>query len=40
MGVLRVADEAELARVQAQDPAVLSGRGFRTEAIPMLSAVH
>jgi uncharacterized protein YndB with AHSA1/START domain len=40
MGVLRVADEAELARLQAEDPAVLSGRGFRTEAFPMLSAVH
>jgi uncharacterized protein YndB with AHSA1/START domain len=40
MGVLRAADEAEVKRLQAEDPAILSRRGFRSEAFAMLSAVH
>jgi uncharacterized protein YndB with AHSA1/START domain len=40
VGVVRVADEAELRRIQEGDPARLSGMGFRQEATPMLQAVH
>jgi uncharacterized protein YndB with AHSA1/START domain/uncharacterized protein YciI len=39
LAVARVADEAELAALLRDDPAVLSGMGFRLEALPMLQAV-
>jgi uncharacterized protein YndB with AHSA1/START domain len=40
LGVLRVSDRAELDRLQAQDPAMLSQLGFRQEVFPMPQAVH
>jgi uncharacterized protein YndB with AHSA1/START domain/uncharacterized protein YciI len=40
LGVLRVRDEAELAALQANDPARLANIGFGQEALPMLQAVH
>jgi uncharacterized protein YndB with AHSA1/START domain len=39
LGVLRAAGQAELEAFQAADPAILSGLGFRYEALPMLQAV-
>jgi uncharacterized protein YndB with AHSA1/START domain len=39
LGVLRAKDAAELEAFQAGDPAIQSGRGFRYESYPMLSAV-
>lgn len=39
MGVVRAADEAALREWADQDPAILSGRGFRTEILPMLQVV-
>jgi uncharacterized protein YndB with AHSA1/START domain len=40
LGVIRAADEAEVRRFEAADPAVSSGRGFRYEILPMLAAVY
>jgi uncharacterized protein YndB with AHSA1/START domain len=39
LGVVRVADEAELRAFTAGDPAIRSERGFRYEVLPMLQAV-
>jgi hypothetical protein len=39
MGVVKCPDEATLARFQDGDPAILSGRGFRYETLPMLAAI-
>lgn len=39
LGVLRVADEAAVRTVEAEDPAIRSGKGFRYEILPMLDAV-
>jgi uncharacterized protein YciI len=39
LGVLRVADEAAVRAFSAADPAILSGRGFRYEILPMIQAV-
>jgi uncharacterized protein YndB with AHSA1/START domain len=39
LGVLAVADEAEAIKLASQDPAILSGLGFRFETFPMLQAV-
>jgi hypothetical protein len=40
LGVVRVADESELRRFEAEDPAIRSGRGFSYEIVPMVRAVH
>jgi len=40
LGILEVRDEAELHAVQAADPAIQSGRGFRYESLPMLQIVR
>jgi len=39
LGVVRARDEAEVAAFEAGDPVVRSGRGFRYEVLPMVSAV-
>ncbi|HEY4200063.1 MAG TPA: SRPBCC domain-containing protein [Devosiaceae bacterium] len=39
LGVVRVNSEADLKDFQNQDPAIISGRGFRYESIPMLAAI-
>lgn len=39
LGVVRVPDEAALRALEAHDPAILSGRGFRYESLPMMRAV-
>ena len=39
LGIFEVADETELKTILDNDPTVLSGRGFRYEALPMLQAV-
>ena len=39
LGIFEVADEAELKSILDNDPTILSGRGFRYEALPMLQAV-
>ncbi len=39
LGIVRAGDMAELEAFQAGDPAIRSGRGFRYETYPMLSAV-
>lgn len=39
LGVLRADSPEELAAFQSSDPAILSGRGFSYEQLPMLSAV-
>lgn len=39
MGVVKAADEAAVRAWADNDPAILSGRGFRTEILPMLQAV-
>jgi uncharacterized protein YndB with AHSA1/START domain len=39
LGVVRVADEAELRAFEAGDPVIRAERGFRYEALPMLQAV-
>ena len=39
LAVLQVADETELKTILDNDPTVLSGRGFRYEALPMIQAV-
>jgi uncharacterized protein YndB with AHSA1/START domain len=40
LGVVAVADEDELHALQANDPAISSGRGLRYENLPMVVAVH
>lgn len=41
MGIIEVADEDEARRLTAEDPAILSGRGFRYEIHPMpRGAIH
>jgi uncharacterized protein YndB with AHSA1/START domain len=40
LGILEVRDEAELHAIQAADPAIQSGRGFRYESLPMLQIVR
>jgi uncharacterized protein YndB with AHSA1/START domain len=39
LGVVRAAGEAEVDALRDADPAILSGRGFRYEILPMLQAV-
>jgi hypothetical protein len=39
LGVLRVQEEAEISRFEADDPAVKSIPGMRYEVLPMLTAV-
>jgi len=39
LGVIRVADEAALAAMTANDPALTSGLGFSYQTVPMLNAV-
>jgi uncharacterized protein YndB with AHSA1/START domain len=39
LGVVRAADPAAVEAFAAADPAILSGRGFRYEILPMLTAV-
>jgi uncharacterized protein YndB with AHSA1/START domain len=39
LGIIAAADDAELARLRDADPAILSGRGFRYEVLPMIRAV-
>ena len=39
MGIVRAADEAAVNAMRDADPAILSGRGFRYEVLPMLKAV-
>jgi uncharacterized protein YndB with AHSA1/START domain len=39
LGVVRVPDEAALRALEAGDPAIVSGRGFRYESLPMMKAV-
>jgi uncharacterized protein YndB with AHSA1/START domain len=39
MGVVRAVDEAALRAWADKDPAILSGRGFRTEILPMLQVI-
>jgi uncharacterized protein YndB with AHSA1/START domain len=39
LGILRAADDAEFARLRDRDPAILSGRGFRYDTLPMMMAV-
>jgi uncharacterized protein YndB with AHSA1/START domain len=39
MGVVRATGEAEVHAFEAQDPVILSGRGFRYEILPMPNAV-
>jgi uncharacterized protein YndB with AHSA1/START domain len=39
LGVARVSDEAELAGLQANDPAIKADKGFRYQTIPMMTAV-
>jgi uncharacterized protein YndB with AHSA1/START domain/uncharacterized protein YciI len=39
LGIVRAADEATAHALEAADPAILSGRGFRYELLPMLQAV-
>ena len=39
LGVVRVPDEATLAKVRDADPAIVSKRGFRYDTLPMLRAV-
>jgi uncharacterized protein YndB with AHSA1/START domain len=40
LGVVAVASEDELRSLQANDPAILAGRGLRYENLPMVVAVH
>ena len=40
IGVIRVADDAELAAFIAGDPVVQANVGFRYEALPMVTAVY
>lgn len=40
LGVVSVADAAAVAGLEAADPVIRSGRGFRYEVLPMLQAVH
>jgi uncharacterized protein YndB with AHSA1/START domain len=40
LGILRVADEAELRSLQEKDPAIRAAVGLRFESLPMLQAVH
>ncbi|MFO0591165.1 MAG: SRPBCC domain-containing protein [Polyangiaceae bacterium] len=40
LGVLRVEKEEEVRAFEAGDPAIVSGRGFRYEVLPMMQAVH
>jgi len=39
VGIVRAADEAAVNAMRDADPAILSGRGFRYEVLPMLRAV-
>jgi uncharacterized protein YndB with AHSA1/START domain/uncharacterized protein YciI len=39
LGVVKAADEAAVRAWTEKDPAILSGRGFKTEILPMLQAV-
>jgi uncharacterized protein YndB with AHSA1/START domain/uncharacterized protein YciI len=39
LGVVRASDAADIQRFADNDPAILSGRGFRCEVIPMITAV-
>lgn len=40
IGLVRVPDEAAVAALRANDPAILSGMGFSYEVLPMVTAVH
>jgi uncharacterized protein YndB with AHSA1/START domain len=40
LGILEVRDEAQLAALQAADPAIESGRGFSYQTLPMLRLAH
>jgi uncharacterized protein YndB with AHSA1/START domain len=40
IGLVRVPDEASVAALRANDPAILSGMGFSYEVLPMVTAVH
>ncbi|MBV9945854.1 MAG: SRPBCC domain-containing protein [Myxococcales bacterium] len=39
LGVIRAADEAQMHALRDHDPAILSGRGFQYEILPMVRAV-
>lgn len=39
VGIVRAADEATVTLLRDADPAILSGRGFRCEVLPMLQAM-
>jgi len=39
LGVVRAADEADLAKLLAADPAITAGRGLRYESAPMMRAI-
>ena len=39
LGVVRVADDAEMRDLEENDPTILSGLGFRYEVLPMIRAV-
>jgi len=39
LGVFRVTNEAEAREIEAGDPVIQSGKGFRYELLPMLRAV-
>jgi uncharacterized protein YndB with AHSA1/START domain len=40
LGIVRVGSADEVAALEQNDPAILSGRGFSYETLPMLNAVH
>lgn len=40
LGIVRAPDEAALAQLTSADPAITSGRGFRTEALPIVQLVY
>lgn len=39
LGVVRVKNEGDMRALEASDPAIQSGKGFRYEVLPMLRAV-
>jgi uncharacterized protein YndB with AHSA1/START domain len=39
LGVVRVADEAQVRAIEERDPAIRSGKGFRYEVLPMAGAM-
>jgi uncharacterized protein YndB with AHSA1/START domain len=40
LGIVQVRDEAQLTAIQAADPAIESGRGFRYQTLPMMRLVR